>query len=328
MDEEYTGPTPITSFYWFFKREDTTTHTTDGGREITLADINIGGAERRFLPTKMTSAIAYFYTHPDAEGLRASESVYQVGVVSVGSFDPEPDEEGNVPEMPDGFFETPDVLDLSQEFPEEFEDLGMIGVFVRTPLRFTAKVMLKNRHVTTREKVVRSIGIMMMSPEEIRQMSVMQVTNHNIMTQTRNPSPVPNGPADGRLGASDRQSECQTCKNIFQGKPHETCPGHFGHIELSEPVPHVLFAIGNADPMTTVLNMFCHHCGRIPIADEDRYSEILRKTERIHKISKNDSGLTRIRNITKQAIEKERVIDDKQGVINCPHCKQQSPLVD
>jgi len=325
-EEEYTGPTPITSFYWFFKRGDTTDHTTDGGREITLADIDIGGAERRFLPTKMTSAIAYFHTHPDAEGLRASESVYQIGVVSVGSFDPEPDEEGNVPEMPDGFVETPEVIDLSREFPEEFDDFGMVGAYVRTPLRFTAKVMLKNRHVTTREKVVRSIGIMMMSPDEIRQMSVMQVTNHNIMTQTRSPSPVPNGPADGRLGASDRQSECQTCKNIFQGKPHETCPGHFGHIELSEPVPHVLFAISN--DLTSVLNMFCHHCGKIPIADEDRYSEILRKTERIHKVSKNASGLTRIRNITKRAIEKERVIDKEQGVINCPHCEQQSPLVD
>ena len=54
----------------------------------------------------MTSAIAYFYTHPEAEGLRASNALYQIGVVSVGGWDPEPDEDGNVPEMPAGFVET------------------------------------------------------------------------------------------------------------------------------------------------------------------------------------------------------------------------------
>ena len=325
-EEEITGPVPITSFYWFFKKGDTFEHTTDGGREIVLSEINIGGAERRFLPTSVTSALAYFYTHPDAEGLRLSESVYQLGVVSVGAFDPEPDEDGNVPEMPEGYVETPEVLDFSTEFPDEFDDYGMKGAYVQTPLKFTAKVMLKNRHATTKEKLVRSVGMVMMSPEEIRKMSVLEVKNHNIMTQTKSPSPVPNGPADGRLGASDRQSECQTCSGIFQGKPHETCPGHFGHIELAEPVPHVLFAISN--DLTNVLNMFCHHCGKIPIKDEDRYNQVLTRMERIHKVSKNASGLTRIRNLTKKAIEKEKVINKEQGVIMCPHCEMDSPMVD
>ena len=100
----------------------------------------------------------------------------------------------------------------------------MSGALVQTPLKFTAKVMLKNRHVTTNKKVVRKVGMHMMSPDDIRQMSVLPIKNHTIMTSTRSPSPVPNGPADGRLGASDRNSQCQTCMGLIDGKPHELCP--------------------------------------------------------------------------------------------------------
>ncbi len=321
MDEEVR----VTSFYWFFRKDQLRSELLESGKEITVADIDISGGDRRFLPDRETAAIAYFYMHPDAEGLRSSKINYLVGQVNVGTFDDSPDEEGNIPTIPATFYETEDVYDLSEQYPEEFDDMGMRGVYVSTPLRFTAKVKVKDTVVTTDEKVIRRVGMNMMSPEDIRAMSVLQVNNHTTMTQTRQPTPVMNGPVDGRLGASERSGECQTCQGLLDNEPY--CPGHFGHIELAEPVPHVLFAIAsNPNSFDSVLNMFCHHCFKIPISDE-RYDELAPKIERIHRISKNPSGVGRIRNLINTAIRKEKNRDSNRGVIICPHCEKESPLV-
>ena len=51
--------------------------------------------------------------------------------------------------------------------------------------------------------------------------------------------------------------------------------------------------------------MFCHHCFKIPISDE-RYDELAPKIERIHRISKNPSGVGRIRNLIIQRLGKKR----------------------
>lgn len=41
---------------------------------------------------------------------------------------------------------------------------------------------------------------------------------------------------DPKLGTIDKFSKCPTC-----GGDVETCPGHFGHIELAEPMYHIGF---------------------------------------------------------------------------------------
>lgn len=329
MDEE----TKVTGFYWFFRKEELRTEVLENGKEITVVDLDISGASRRFLPDRMSSALGYFYTHPEAEGLRSSKVNYLVGNVNVGVFDETPNEEGEVPVMPATFYETDELLDLSEQYPDEFDSQGMSGVYVSTPLRFTAKVDIKSQTVTTDEKVVRKIGMYMMSPEEIRAMSVLRVTNHTPMTSTLSPSPVLNGPLDGRMGAGERQAECQTCSHSFQPQgeenvfDHATCPGHFGHIELAEPVPHVLFAIAsNPNSFDSVLNMFCHHCFKIPISDEKR-NAITPQIERIHQYSKNPSGVGRIRRRVNDAIKAAKTKDSERGVIMCPHCEKDSPLV-
>lgn len=46
--------------------------------------------------------------------------------------------------------------------------------------------------------------------------------------------PRASGLADPRLGSIDRAFKCATCdENMSE------CPGHFGHIELRQPVFHV-----------------------------------------------------------------------------------------
>ena len=146
MDEivEEEGPFKVSSFYWYFRKEDIETVVDENGREQHHVMLDIGGANRRFLPSSTPAAKAYFHIHPDAEGLRSSGYLYQLGQVNIGSFDDTPDEDGNIPTIPVGFFPTPDLYDLSQEYEGEFDSMNMRGFYLETPINFKAKVFLKN----------------------------------------------------------------------------------------------------------------------------------------------------------------------------------------
>src|SRR5438270_13775974 len=64
---------------------------------------------------------------------------------------------------------------------------------------------------------------------------------------------------DGRLGTLEPRQKCKTCGNTASA-----CPGHVGHIELSEPVIHVSFAkLTHRLPPITGRN-----CGRILLTEE------------------------------------------------------------
>ncbi|CAO1615426.1 unnamed protein product [Parajaminaea phylloscopi] len=89
-----------------------------------------------------------------------------------------------------------------------------------------------------------------LSSEEIKAVSVKQVTNSQLLDNTQNPTS--GGLYDPALGPMRPNDLCTTCRlNHFQ------CPGHFGHIELPQPVFHPLF-------MTHMFNLlrgtclFCH----------------------------------------------------------------------
>ena len=51
-----------------------------------------------------------------------------------------------------------------------------------------------------------------------------------------NGEPKKGGPIDTRFGITDNHLQCDTC-----GLGTNFCVGHFGHIELSEPVFHLGF---------------------------------------------------------------------------------------
>ena len=72
---------------------------------------------------------------------------------------------------------------------------------------------------------------------------------------------------DGRLGTLEPGQKCLTC-----GNTSASCPGHFGHIELAEPVLHIAFI----DSIHKLLNATCRSCSRLKVPQEtlDSFSKI------------------------------------------------------
>ncbi|KAF3507821.1 hypothetical protein F2Q69_00008988 [Brassica cretica] len=105
---------------------------------------------------------------------------------------------------------------------------------------------------------VRVVQFGILSPDEIRQMSVIHVEHSET---TEKGKPKVGGLSDTRLGTIDRKVKCETCMaNMAE------CPGHFGHLELAKPMYHVGF-------MKTVLSIMrcvCFNCSKI-LADEDEH---------------------------------------------------------
>lgn len=73
---------------------------------------------------------------------------------------------------------------------------------------------------------------------------------------------------DPRMGTTDSTYLCDTCKNNAT-----ECPGHFGHIELNEPIVHPLYY----KSVTAFLNCFCKKCYRLLITKDQIYLSGLNK---------------------------------------------------
>ena len=104
-------------------------------------------------------------------------------------------------------------------------------------------------------------------------MSVCEVTKaetHDV----NNGQPVENGLMDLNMGTMEygRHTLCKTCAGN-----RDTCPGHFGHIELARPVMH----IGFASTVMSILKCVCFHCSALRIdPDGPTAKKILQKTYR------------------------------------------------
>ncbi|KAL2896712.1 DNA-directed RNA polymerase II subunit 1 [Bienertia sinuspersici] len=96
-----------------------------------------------------------------------------------------------------------------------------------------------------------------LSPDEIRQMSVMQL---QYSETTKRGKPKAGGLSDLRLGTNDRKMKCETCTaNMAE------CPGHFGHLELAKP----MFHIGFMKTVLWILRCVCYNCSKILAHEED-----------------------------------------------------------
>jgi DNA-directed RNA polymerase II subunit RPB1 len=82
-------------------------------------------------------------------------------------------------------------------------------------------------------KTIKEIQFGLLSPEEIKAMSVVHIIYPETMDEEKQ-QPRQQGLNDPKLGTIDRMYTCATCKEDIT-----TCPGHFGHIELAVPVFHV-----------------------------------------------------------------------------------------
>lgn len=107
-------------------------------------------------------------------------------------------------------------------------------------------------------KVIDSIRFSLLSPNEIRRLSSVEIQTAD--TYDEDGVPIVTGLMDGRLGTLEPRQKCKTCGNTATG-----CPGHFGHIELSEPVVHVSFA----KLIHKLLSVICRNCGRILLSKDE-----------------------------------------------------------
>eukprot|EP00392_Amoebophrya_sp_AT5.2_P004718 g4726.t1 len=106
-------------------------------------------------------------------------------------------------------------------------------------------------------KKVTQVRFTVLSPDEIRQMSVAEVYNSNTY---ENGLPVHNGLNDPRMGPIDFRTPCETCNMNM-----DNCQGHFGHIELAQP----MFSWGFLKTTLSCLRCVCHYCSRLLVDHED-----------------------------------------------------------
>jgi len=104
----------------------------------------------------------------------------------------------------------------------------------------------------TVSKIVDEITFGIMSPQEVRKLSVAEIQTAD--TYDEDGAPIISGLMDGRLGTLEPRQRCKTCGNTAI-----RCPGHFGHVELAVPIVHVEFTKMIHD----LLRSTCRNCGRI-----------------------------------------------------------------
>jgi DNA-directed RNA polymerase II subunit RPB1 len=122
------------------------------------------------------------------------------------------------------------------------------------------------------------IGIQfsILSPEEIRKNSVVEITNRDTYNNNK---PVTGGLFDPRMGVLEPGSICPT-----DGFTYIDTPGYFGHIELARPV---LF-IQHIKEIMKILKCVCFKCSKILI-NKNQYSYLLdlpaeKRWEMVYKI--------------------------------------------
>jgi len=116
-------------------------------------------------------------------------------------------------------------------------------------------------------KTIKGIRFGLLEPDLIRKMSVERIITPD--TYDADGTPVTSGLMDGLLGTIDPGQRCKTC-----GARVGSCPGHFGHIELSRPVIHV----GYNKLIYKVLRATCRACHRI-LLDPEEIKEVTAKMD-------------------------------------------------
>jgi DNA-directed RNA polymerase subunit A' len=154
-------------------------------------------------------------------------------------------------------------------------------------------------------KILGGIKFSVWSPTEVRKFSVAEITAPE--TYDEDGMPVQGGLMDNRLGTLEPGQKCATC-----GNTSAKCPGHFGHIELAEPVLHIAFV----DDIQKLLLISCRSCNRIKLEPEElaKYKQI--------RDSKAAYAVITLENI------KDEIIERSKKVKVCPQCnKEQYDLI-
>ena len=154
-------------------------------------------------------------------------------------------------------------------------------------------------------KTIDAIRFSVWSPTEIRKYSVAEITAPE--TYDEDGMSVQGGLMDGRLGTLEPGQKCLTCGNTAA-----RCPGHFGHIELAEPILHIAFI----DNIHKLLLSTCRSCSRLKVPQED--------LDEFAKIRKREAAYS----VVSQKRIPEQILEKAKKAKECPHCgKTQYELI-
>ena len=150
-------------------------------------------------------------------------------------------------------------------------------------------------------KKIDQINLGLLSPENIRKMSVSKIVTPD--TYDEKGYPIETGLMDPHLGVINPGLRCRSC-----GSKGGDCPGHFGHINLAKPIIHV----GFADTIHKILQSTCISCGKILLTDSEK--EFYK--DKIKARIQNEESIT---DIIKDIYTLARRDD-------CPHCHQEAEI--
>jgi DNA-directed RNA polymerase II subunit RPB1 len=157
-------------------------------------------------------------------------------------------------------------------------------------------------------KEVNGVQFSIMSPEEIRGQSVVEIVRHDTYDKDM---PVVKGLFDPRMGTTDMGKVCNTC-----GLTNKDCPGHFGHIELARPFYSYQFI----DITVKVLNCVCFKCSSILVDNKDPVLEGVGKSNKskLNKVYELSSKISRCGDKTEDGcgcLQPDRYkVDGVQGI--------------
>ena len=154
-------------------------------------------------------------------------------------------------------------------------------------------------------KSIDAIRFSVWSPAETRKYSVAEITAPE--TYDEDGLPVQGGLMDGRLGTLEPGQKCLTCGNMMA-----RCPGHFGHVELAEPVLHIAFI----DNIHKLLLCTCSKCHRLLVEQDD--------LDELSRVRNREAAYT----IVSQKRIPEQILEKAKKARECPHCgKEKYELV-
>jgi len=129
-----------------------------------------------------------------------------------------------------------------------------------------------------RTSSISRIDFTILGNKEIKNLSVFRNEAGGIQSPDiyDNTEPKKKGLIDQRMGITDGNLRCETC-----GLNTGYCVGHFGHIELAEPVFH----IGFYDTIVKILRCVCINCSKLLIhKNENELIEMLKHRHGKHRL--------------------------------------------
>lgn len=148
-------------------------------------------------------------------------------------------------------------------------------------------------------KSITSVKFLYLSPEEIRKLSAVEVTETEVFAQLQS-APIPGGLYDLRMGPVERGDTCKTCN--LQAE----CPGHLGHIELACEVYNPFLM----KQLYALIKKCCTRCFRFRLnaAVTAKFVDKFNLLSRGHEIDMSDIPLRMIDESKRCALEKDSLM--------------------